>query len=76
MQRTIVVGAEIATAMGIPTLAAFCSILKPQRLVITATPLSGRGGVAMVPISLSWALRPTSSRVKTISAVAVAHTAA
>lgn len=33
--RRAVVGAEIARGMGIPTLAAFSSILKPQRLLIS-----------------------------------------
>src|SRR4051794_37176314 len=40
-RSAIVVGAEIATRMGIRIITAFCTISKLQRLVITANPASG-----------------------------------
>ncbi len=40
MRIAIVVGAEIATRMGIPGVAAFSTISKLQRLVISAKPAS------------------------------------
>lgn len=41
MRSAIVVGAEIATRIGIPIVAAFCTISKLQRLVITVKPAAG-----------------------------------
>ncbi len=41
MRSAIVVGAEMATRIGIRMVAVFCTISKLQRLVITANPASG-----------------------------------